>query len=388
MPILLISLLALNTACIAVENPWIRALFVCGALAAVLPVCVRGRLPGAGFGLCAAVLVGGMQIAAGWTLARHATWESTMTWGALAAVFLVARVELESARSRYRFLSLAAGFAALVAGFALVQPYVRGVPMEEMAGPFPNRNTFASFVELLLPVVVWLASAQGPASWFWWTVAAMMPAGVFASGSRAGSLLVVAETLLLVVVLRSHRKARIGIAVLVVTAAVWTSAAGWDRLWTRFHEDLLSHRGEIYSSTLAMVAERPWRGFGLGAYPAAYPRFATFDVGRIVNHAHNDWLEWLAEGGPLLVVPLVWIGLKSCWEARKHLWAFGLPFVFAHALIDYPLQRPGMAAWVWALAGAVLAARQSVKQPEPSPACAPAQEPAPRWDQSSATVVR
>jgi O-antigen polymerase len=109
-------------------------------------------------------------------------------------------------------------------------------------------------------------------------------------------------------------------------------------------------------SALNMIRERPWLGWGLGTFQDAYPRFALFDVERVVNFAHNDWLQWAAEGGMAAAAAmLVWAG----WLARRAVrepWALGVIFVLLHALVDYPMQRPGMAGWVFAMAGALAAA--------------------------------
>ena len=35
------------------------------------------------------------------------------------------------------------------------------------------------------------------------------------------------------------------------------------------------------------------------------------------------------------------------WHARRHLWSWGIAFVLAHSVVDYPLQRAGMSGWFW-----------------------------------------
>jgi O-antigen polymerase len=105
-----------------------------------------------------------------------------------------------------------------------------------------------------------------------------------------------------------------------------------------------------------MIAAKPVAGWGLGVFQDVYPRYALFDVAKVVNFAHNDWLQWAAEGGLLAAIAvLLWAG----WIVRRthrQPWALGLLFVFLHAMIDYPMQRAGMAGWVFAMAGAVCAA--------------------------------
>jgi O-antigen ligase len=311
-------------------------------------------------------IAGMLQLLLGVTVSRLDTLEAVVGWMAVCAAAFVARHSLAHTALRHQFLTAAAVAGGVGALVCLLQVPLRGTQIAGLvipdfdlyAGPFQNRNTYASFVELLLPVVIWKAMTSKRSAWFWWGVAAMLPASVIATGSRAGSLLILCElgTLLLVQI-----RARILFPLTGVAIAVM--ATGWDTLADRLsHEDWSSHRRQLYASTVAMVAERPALGHGLGTFEEAYPRFATFDMDRRVNHAHNDWLEWAAEGG--LVVPLCLITFLAlvAWHSRRHLWSWGIAFVLAHSVVDYPLQRAGMSGWFWAVGGTVLAAASGEKR--------------------------
>jgi O-antigen ligase len=100
-----------------------------------------------------------------------------------------------------------------------------------------------------------------------------------------------------------------------------------------------------------MIASRPWVGFGLGTFTAVYPAYALFDMGNRVEHAHNDWLEWAAEGG----IPYagVWMAL-AIWAVRpavRSVWGIGVLGCFLHGVVDYPFARFGISAWTFALIG-------------------------------------
>jgi hypothetical protein len=86
-----------------------------------------------------------------------------------------------------------------------------------------------------------------------------------------------------------------------------------------------------------------------------YPAYARLDNGLVANHAHNDWAEWAAEGGlPFLAL----LGLIAIWSVRPaadSLWGLGIPAVFAHSLVDYPLREPALAAMLFAMLGALAA---------------------------------
>ncbi len=65
------------------------------------------------------------------------------------------------------------------------------------------------------------------------------------------------------------------------------------------------HRWLILSASLDLARDFAWVGVGPGGFPAAYAAFEPITAvgAKIVNHAHNDWLEWWIEAG--FVLPLV-----------------------------------------------------------------------------------
>jgi O-antigen ligase len=118
-------------------------------------------------------------------------------------------------------------------------------------------------------------------------------------------------------------------------------------------KDPLSERMELNRASLAMFSEHPASGFGLGTYPVVYPAYARFDTGRYVNHAHNDWAEWAVEGGLPLLLAMAVVVVANADRAIRSGWGIGLMVVFAHALVDYPFQRFGLAVWIIVLLAAV-----------------------------------
>jgi O-antigen ligase len=109
-----------------------------------------------------------------------------------------------------------------------------------------------------------------------------------------------------------------------------------------------------------MIGSRPWTGFGLGTFSTVYPAYAHFDVGLTVDHAHNDWLEWAAEGG--IVFAFFWLGL-ALWTLRpalRSVWGIGVVGTFLHCSVDYPFARFGISAWALILIG--MLARTEVRE--------------------------
>ena len=128
-------------------------------------------------------------------------------------------------------------------------------------------------------------------------------------------------------------------------------AAGFDVVIGKLQQnDQLTVRRAINQSSLEMIRERPLLGWGLDTYVPVYRMFAHYDDGTYVNRAHNDWLQWAAEGGIpfalLMLVVFVW----SCRPAVESVWGIGLIAICLHALVDYPFARFGVCGWYFALA--------------------------------------
>jgi O-antigen ligase len=114
-----------------------------------------------------------------------------------------------------------------------------------------------------------------------------------------------------------------------------------------------------------MVEDRPLLGFGLGTWSTVYPGYATSDDGLFINQAHDDWAQWAAEGG----LPFACLMLAvAVWAARRGLstgWGLGVAAVFVHCLVDYPIQRTGVALVMFAMLGALAAEEQPATVSEP-----------------------
>jgi hypothetical protein len=59
---------------------------------------------------------------------------------------------------------------------------------------------------------------------------------------------------------------------------------------------------------------------------------------------------------PFLLL-LAGIAAASVWPALRSGWGLGLVAVYLHGLVDYPMQRTGVAVWVFVI-GAALAAEK------------------------------
>jgi O-antigen ligase len=146
-----------------------------------------------------------------------------------------------------------------------------------------------------------------------------------------------------------------------VTAA-FIAVAGCALLLHRFSDpDPFAGRREILHGTLAMIHARPWTGFGLGTFRTAYPAYSPVDFGAAVNHAHNDWAEWAADGGIPFSLMLAALAVWSVPQAWRSGWGIGIAAVFVHALVDFPLHVPALQLWLFAMLGVLESETTSIR---------------------------
>jgi hypothetical protein len=307
---------------------------------------------------------GFLQLFLGSSVIPHLTLRSSVIWAVCAVAFLLGAQIARGRQSRHAFLDFMLWVSTGLAVLAMLQTYTSGgrelwlFPAEDsVMGTFFYNNQFAAFMELSAPIALWqvLRDRAG----FGGTCYAVMFAATLTSASRAGVALISAELIIfLVMMVFEHRlplksaASVVGMLGVLVTAA--SMVAGTEKTLNKFEDpNLYGIREPLAHLTLKMIAEHPVAGSGLGTWRYVFPRFATFDLAVIANEAHNDWVQFAAEGGiPFalaLAVLAIWLGKASF----KSVWGLGVPMVLAHSYVDYPLREPALAFFWFALAGAL-----------------------------------
>jgi O-antigen ligase len=181
----------------------------------------------------------------------------------------------------------------------------------EPFGPYVNRNHFAGFVELGLPVGLALMVFRGlrrdlfPLA----TLLTIVPiSALILSGSRGGIVSLAFELGVLGLLVRTRRRAEgprmaaLSIAALAAVALiVWLGAGKAIERFSelRSGEVSLARRTTMIRGAVRIFFDYPFKGCGLGTLVAVYPRYETFYDGKLVDHVHNDYVETLAETGLL-----------------------------------------------------------------------------------------
>jgi len=139
--------------------------------------------------------------------------------------------------------------------------------------------------------------------------------GLIFTRSRTGVTLALVGILLSATMLarRAGVERGLGIVAMLAFVGLWLAIEiGLAPVLARFAEldPLVNTRWSIFGGTLAGAGEFFPFGAGFGTYDEVFRRFQPADVPRFVTHAHNDYAEWLFEGGVLgLLLPLAFLAL-------------------------------------------------------------------------------
>lgn len=319
-----------------------------------------------------------VQLLAGLTVHAYATRMELAQYSALVTIVFLF-VQSFQTREHWRgfvWFLLVLGFA--VSLFAILQHFtfngkmywVRelrfgGIPF----GPYVNRNHFAGLMELLIPsgLAILIVKAERRDQLPLVALFTLLPIGaLFLSASRGGIIGCVAEMgllVLLIAIRRGERRHLAGAALIVILAAgvVWWLGIG--RALDRFAsyqtlEASESRRASMLHGAWRIFLDHPAVGTGFGTLQDVFPLYETMYDGKIVNHAHNDYVEMLAEMGAVgglfsaAFIVLLFVGAwKVLGTARPSdmNWAycagaltacFGL---LVHALVDFNFHIPSNA---------------------------------------------
>ena len=239
-----------------------------------------------------------------------------------------------------------------------------GIPF----GPYVNRNHFAGFVELILPLAL-VPLVLGRVRRERWPVVglfAVVPiVALFLAISRGGIVSFGVELAVLALVLIQRRtmgkQLFAGAAVLLV-ALLMVSWLGVEQILQRFSsfqslEATAGKRGSMRRDTWQIFLHHPVTGTGLGTLQIVYPLYESLYDGKIVNHSHNDYLEALAETGVLGGLCCAWFLGVLFSESLKRLGQLNNSFAGAlqlsglvacsgflvHSLVDFNLHIPSNA---------------------------------------------
>ena len=243
-------------------------------------------------------------------------------------------------------------------------------------GTFINRNAFASFIGMGMCLGLGLGLQRGQARGgggrhdpdLWArrvegvgmaVMLALMGITLLMTGSRMGVLAsgIGMSVIYMAMALKGGVRLRQILlrmaAIFAVTLVVILPVYGLGLIWrVIFSLTDVSYRTTIYATTLQMIAERPWLGYGLDAFEPAYEIFRGPDAvpQLITEYAHSSYLgNWLELGlivgsMPLIAVAFVILRLirriaRADAHATLPIVALGVVSLLSvHATVDFSFE--------------------------------------------------
>jgi len=222
------------------------------------------------------------------------------------------------------------GLVQDLTGWQQIFTYVKKYNREQATGTYINPNHYAGLLEMVLPFALAFAfyqfgkipkvrpdTAHRMRSFFsheesqklflWFFLAVILFVALVFSRSRMGIVSAVVSTFLLFTLIATSGLRRTNAALL---ATVFLSTAIWMVVWigpepviARFealgqeYATTGQNRWAIWQDTLRLIRQHPWLGSGFGTFPIAYTSVQTALLSWFVDHAHNDYLEFVSELG-------------------------------------------------------------------------------------------
>jgi len=251
-----------------------------------------------------------------------------------------------------------------------------GIPF----GPYVNRNHFAGLMELVIPIALTplVFGKVRRERWFLVGFFAVLPiVALFLSASRGGIIGFVVELVFLGILLglrRSGARHALAAGLVLLMAVFLVSWLGVEHALERFAslqplEVNSSKRAAMARDTWHIFLDHPLTGTGLGTLQTVFPKYDTLYDGKVVNHAHNDFLEALAESGVLGGIGCAWFlillaarGLGNLLKTENGAAAalqggglVGCTGFLVHSLVDFNLHIPANALLFLLLANLAIA---------------------------------
>jgi len=286
-------------------------------------------------------------------------------------------------------------------------------------GTFVNRNHFSGFLEMILALsigyllaradffsmkrglslrekIVWFGQERLQKTIIAGIVPVILGVGIVFSRSRSGVFIFLTSLLIMIIFIslsggrseadgtsRSRRLRRIISAVFALVAgiAIWIGLAP---VLERFSPEQVVAEGRpiLYKFTMDVIRKFPFSGVGSGCYLYGYNMAEREYTPLLTTHAHNDYLEVLAEsgvagGGALILAGLAALALLGArWKKRSDYFVKGVMLgciagiagMLIHSFTDFGLRMPANAAFFLALyalglkAGTLRSATEPVRE--------------------------
>ncbi len=263
--------------------------------------------------------------------------------------------------------------------------------LDRATGTYVNPNHFAGLLGMLMPLSLAmgfknlqdLRRARDPmkvnehfwAAVFFMTVALVQLTGIMLSQSRLGLISVVCGLLAVGILTLAaswrRRPAAIALGIFLVLSLGVGLWIGAEPIATRYEvlESAYAGRKAIWVDTLGIIQDSPVLGAGLGSFQVEYTKHQSVYLEYLVDHAHNDYLQFAAElglPGVVLLFGMIFLvlvrGIMSVRRSRRGRdWLLvagmcgSVIALLVHSFGDFNLQIPANAMVFAAVLGLLYA---------------------------------
>lgn len=236
-------------------------------------------------------------------------------------------------------------------------------------GTYISRNNYAGLMEMLIPLAVafflW-QNSKAHGRFFAGFAVLVAIISVVISGSRGGVTALLVEVVVASIIWRSRLSGRQTVALISLAIAVVAFALWWlpQDVLDRFQGSADSHdvsyhdRQVMTSDSLRIAQEHLTTGVGLGGFETVYPKYQTLATDYIIDYAHNDYAQALAETGVAgailicLAIALFFVGVARLQLPSDSLETYirlgaviGCCGLLVHSWVDFNLHIPANSAW-------------------------------------------
>ncbi len=320
----------------------------------------------------------------------HATKIELFKWVALSGLFLFLlrwKLQEDGYQVTRQLIWILLALGCLESVYGLYGAFGKG---GAGMGTFVNRNHFAGYLLMIIPLSIGLLFAREASqrrrydTWISRLTSLdgrgiligfgviLMILGLLFSASRMGISSLLVSFSIIMVTLRNRRGERRfsrKSALILGLAVLWGAWIGLDAVISRFFttsEDF-HQRWMIWANTSQIVKDFPLFGSGLGTFAQMFPMHRSFHIRGFVSHAENDFLQLTSETGlvglGLLLAVFVYLFFNAAsriqalseGEPKRYLAMGGMVGILAimfHSLVERNIQVPANAflyTLLWAI---------------------------------------
>jgi O-antigen ligase len=269
-------------------------------------------------------------------------------------------------------------------------------------GTYVNRDHYSGFLEMVFPLsigyllakarffsmkpglslkekILWYSQERLQKTLILAMLSVLLGLGIIFSRCRAGVLIFLVSLFLMSLIVSaagsrrrhksSHRDSGPSpklIRTIFIGVAAAAVLIGLNPIISRFTKENVAFdkgRAVYYQNSLELASRFPLSGSGAGTFVHAYPLVEKEDASGLLTHAHNDYLEILAEAGFPAGVGLILAGLGMLgflfgrWLKRRDHFVRGIALgamigimaLLIHGFLDFNLRIPANAVYFFVL---------------------------------------